>query len=432
MDVVVLENDKVRVTLCPDFGGRIVAWEDLLSGQSLLTMPSVMELSEGGDQGLEWQHGVVWRPYGGAYADLGPVQIELRPAEAEDLAGGVVLSGTSPSGAILWRLALALSPGSERLVAEGQVYQAAYEQLAWQSGLRIWNAPDLHVRSSKGFIGEEAVMFPGFPAPARVGAVLRWQAELGGEEDIRVPCQRSAIADAWASPAPGTIEAAMADAVRQFGQDEEPDLPEDAEMIPGLAGSLWALRAGVAARRQDWPLVIDACDHALETDARDHRLWWLKAVASRKLGLTEEGVDLPNAHYLWSSDPLLKAEAVVGSPVPEGREAHPLLKSLKGDPGAMVDVAAHLCILHLDTDLSRWVDECSRVQEVASLRYLLAYALLTRSRFGMQAAEYVVLAGRVPLAPPFPCRPIERKALSVLAARFPNDKRLAMLLQLMG
>ena len=430
--LVVIANDRIRVTLCPDFGGRIVAWEDLTSGQAQIGMPSLVDLVDGGDQGLEWRHGIVWLPYGARLADLGPVHTEIRTPEDEGDTGGVVLSGASPSGAILWRLALALSPASDSLTLEGHVYHAAYSSLRLQSGLRVWNAPGLHVNSCQAFRWYEddcarAALFPGFNAPARTGSMLRWQASIGPVMNPRKASAHSRIADAWADPQPGTVEADVATAIAAFGRDEEPDLPPEAESIPGLAGCLWGLRAMISARNQAWPDVIDACDHALETDARDQRLWWLRAVANRMLGGETDGPELPNAHYLWPSDPLLRAEGVLAAEVPEGRDPHPLLKSIKGDPGAMVDVAAHLCLLHLDVDLSRWVDECSRVQEVASLRYLLAYALLTRSRFEMQAAEYVVLAGRLPLAPPFPSRPIERVAIAALAKRFPNDKRLATL-----
>jgi hypothetical protein len=182
---------------------------------------------------------------------------------------------------------------------------------------------------------------------------------------------------------------------------------------------------------RDWSRAVELVDAALEFNARDHRLWWMRSVAARKMQ-ADDGGALANAIYLWSEDPLLKAESVVTSDPSETGGPHPMVERLKGDPMAMVEAAVQFCRLRLDDELSRWVHECLKVREVPMLRYLLGYALLSRSRFEAQAAEHVVLAGRQPLAPPFPARPFERLVLTTLAQRFKTDKRLPVLIGLLG
>jgi hypothetical protein len=42
----------------------------------------------------------------------------------------------------------------------------------------------------------------------------------------------------------------------------------------------------------------------------------------------------------------------------------------------------------------------------------------------MEAASEVTKAGKLPVQPPFPSRPLEVEAIGALALRFPGDERL--------
>jgi hypothetical protein len=53
--------------------------------------------------------------------------------------------------------------------------------------------------------------------------------------------------------------------------------------------------------------------------------------------------------------------------------------------------------------------------------------LMVHTRLEMEAASEVVKAGKSPVQPPFPWRPLEVEAVGFLAQRFPKDERLGTL-----
>lgn len=399
VNLVVLQNETTRLVVCPDLGGRVVDWPD-----QGIAMPAQMTLTPGGDQGLEWRHGIVWRPVGGERADLGPVHAELRPPHEDDLPGGVVLSGMTEDGNYLWRMAVALEPQGSKVKVEGQVFQTGYRATRFASGWAWWGGQDWSC---------DQVGFP--------GRRVAWT------QDVTTPCHSGRSCLQWPGFPIGSEEYGLEKASRlvEWGQTTDSFHPP---LLEAWSGRIDAENAVLA---RDWPRVIELVDSGLEFNARDHRLWWMRAVAARKLGQDDDGA-LANAIYLWPEDPLLKAESVVSSDPSDTGAPHPMVERLKGDPMAMVEAAVQFCRLRLDDELSRWVHECLKVREVPMLRYLLGYALLTRSRFEAQAAEHVVLAARQPLAPPFPSRPFEHLVLTALAQRFKTDKRLPVLIGLLG
>jgi hypothetical protein len=170
-------------------------------------------------------------------------------------------------------------------------------------------------------------------------------------------------------------------------------------------------------------------EQALLYNGEDPILWWAKAASSRLSGREELGPELPNAHYLAPLEPLLRAEALLGQGVPEGREPNPLLAPLRETPDDFLEVACQLIEHNLLDQAHRWIDEAIRHRDLAMLRYLLAYALLLGTRMEMEAANHVTKAAQAEL-PPYPWRPVERQAIRVLAERFPQDEALALMMLL--
>lgn len=409
----VIEGDRLTVMVCPELGGRIVGWEE--DGKVRLAVPDAVNLIQGGAQGLLWPFGLEFLPAGSDAGSLGPVTVT--PHEGGE-APGLVLSGRSDAGTHLWQLALFLSPDSTSLGLELVLYHAGGSYGSVRPGVRTGSA--FCVESAGGVSVEDGVWW--FPSvPTRPGQVVRFTGVL--QPGQGVGREHGQVGQDWRASHEGSAAQRLGGALAAFARDEYPSLPWECANDPALAGCLWGLAAKVAARQGDWQGVLSHVESALETDSRDPRLWWLRAVAARKLGLDDPDA-MPNAHYLWPSDPLLKAEAVLGSPHAEGRDAHPIVLGMESDTLGMVEVAAQLCSLHMDEDLHRWVDECLRVRELAILRYLRGYAFLSRSRFHAQAAEEVRLAARRLVEPPFPFRPVEALALGALHRRFPQDARL--------
>jgi len=186
------------------------------------------------------------------------------------------------------------------------------------------------------------------------------------------------------------------------------------------------LRLAISAfGRGDYPGAVQQLESSLLYNAEDPLAWWAKAVAFRLEGAeTEDDGNLLNAHFLAPLEPLLVAEAFLGQSPMMTSEPNALVAVLDDDPEALVEVAAVLLEHRLFEQATRWIDEALRHHELAALRFLLAYAYLTASRMRVEAAQQVDAALKLPLAPPFPWRPMELAALDALVAAFPANDAL--------
>lgn len=166
-------------------------------------------------------------------------------------------------------------------------------------------------------------------------------------------------------------------------------------------------------------------ENALLYNGDDPLNWWTKGMARRLAGAEGETPEILNAHYLAPLEPALRAEAFLAQSQNQGREPNPLVAPLADKPEALVEIAALLLEVGVRAEASRWIDEALRHRDVAMLRYLLAWSLLSGSRMEAEAAFHLSAAGRLPFDPPYPWREIERRALTELRERFPDDERLA-------
>jgi hypothetical protein len=207
-----------------------------------------------------------------------------------------------------------------------------------------------------------------------------------------------------------------------------------ARKLPGWQSASLILEA-IAARKGGDPKASDQkLEAALLTNSEDHLGWWLKGLV-RRLGSLEdpeeERTEILNAHFLAPREPLLRAEGFLAQSQEMGGEPNPMVGPLAAHPDAALEViGAYLC-LGLYDQATRIGDEILRHGENAMVRYLLAWSLLTGSRMTAEAAEQVAAAGSKPLAPPFPWRPLETRAIKELAERFPEDERLGQLKQIL-
>jgi tetratricopeptide (TPR) repeat protein len=202
---------------------------------------------------------------------------------------------------------------------------------------------------------------------------------------------------------------------------------------PALRPAALVRLAMRATARQDWEEADRLLEEALLVGAEDHLAWWLKAVVGRMAhGPGAERPELANAHYLAPLEPALRAEGFLSIPEPAGPEPSPLLRALAERPESVTEVACLLLEAGLRDQAARLMDEALRHREHPGLRYLLAWALLTGSRMDVEAAAHVRRAASAPVEPPFPWRPLERRAVAELSARFPDDARLRALARLLG
>ncbi len=198
--------------------------------------------------------------------------------------------------------------------------------------------------------------------------------------------------------------------------------------IPGLqsASRIALAQAALDAKQIDDALVL--LEDAASFNAEDHLLWWLKATVKRLHGREEEeDQDLPTAHFLAPLEPALRVESFLRMPQTHGKEPSAIIKPLANHPEAMIDAACLLLEAGLHEEAMRWMDEARRHRDEPMLRYLQAWSLLEKTRMAVEAAELVRGASAKPIEPPYPWRPLERKAVRALADRFPEDARLQSL-----
>lgn len=186
-------------------------------------------------------------------------------------------------------------------------------------------------------------------------------------------------------------------------------------------------------KEEDWAGANSLIDKSLITQSEDAILWWLKAAILRNMGEAhEDRPELLNSHYLDPLEPLLRAEAFLSQPVSEFKEPNPITKPLAENPEEAIEVACTLLECGFLQDFAKFCDEILRHEEIPGIRDLYAYALLTHSRLKATAAEQLAIAATIPLKPPFPWRPVQKRALNRLSQEFPKDSRLKTLLRLIG
>lgn len=169
-------------------------------------------------------------------------------------------------------------------------------------------------------------------------------------------------------------------------------------------------------------------EQSLLYNGEDHLAWSMRAALERwNKTDEEESAALLNAHFLAPLDPVLRAEGLLRSPASQGR--NPLLQKLAADPDELVEVAVFLIDSGLFRDALRWIEESVKVAEVAMLRYLRAFVLLTHTSMEYEAETDIAVAGSKPLAPPYPWRATEKKAIAYLSNRLPDDERLRQLVE---
>lgn len=488
---VVLENDFIRATLVPALGGRVISLhlegEDCLGvprsedGVYLLDLrtPPLLEgpsssrggpapiLSGGWGVGSPQLHaGLEFTLYGQQRRQaLAPLDIQvLEPEDGDDEA--VLILGELDAGSpISWHARISLAPHEAALRIGFKGYNRSLEPAPYSSGMRWTGTLGIHAEPGVFSICDSIQIDRGaellgprlvdnwevlvIPTPVAVrnscsaGALTDrafWPAIHMAEVRVLIQDQTGATLEATLDLVPGTaldLPEYQAIQIRDAhgtpfaswpSATPDPDefaLQRDLLHPDRRAATLVAL-AYRAIASNNRPRAKQLVDDALGLNQEDHLAWWLRAALSRG----ESEGDLPNAHFLAPFEPVLRAESFLAMAVNE-RDPNPLVAPLADDPDALIEVAVRLREAGMMDDLARWVDEALRHREVPMLRYILADALLAKSRMAVEAADHIARVARTPINPPYPWRPLERAVLERLHERFPDDARIAELLEMM-
>ncbi len=486
--VVHLENEFLKVGVCPSLGGRIVAIFDKRTKLDLL--PRLTKVDPG--TGERWSHGIAILPQRGL--GLGPVNCQFLDDDQEV---GVRWWQLLPPLGIDVAVELKLMPGSARLLASITVHNRSLECRNVPLGINLGSilAEETALFVSPSGKLRDLTLLPGQVQQHLIefSPVSGFEPNLGSGRTGGVGIEGENLTLQVAEPFLGhklllhtrdgqTLEspvdlypehlkvfdlgslAAQVDVVAlqspagetrfQFPdpQSSTPhrpvtvnldevsgaftndlhDLSKSMEPYFATAGFESASRVGQARRAisvEDWSRADELLEAALGHNAFDPLIWWLKAAVKREGGLSPEGeaTERLNAHYLAPEEPVLRAEAFLNLGMNLGSEPSPLMKPLAEDLSLGNEVICRYLEAALTRSAIRLIDELLRHRENPTLRYLAAAQMLRRSGMEASAAEHVVIAGKQPLEPPFPTQPIERDAVTLLAAKFPDDARLASL-----
>lgn len=485
--VLVLANDLVRVVLAPALGGRILELTDLRSGTTIFSLPSGSEFVAGGPRGVVLEAGlrvvceglhdlapvdvsvseedgyvsvaiggstppVSWTATLTLFDDRPDLSVEVRAVnrtfhaqtwdrrpsvqgmgEGRDVDGGWVFGqeigvAIACDGNALRDQPIEIAPFQTDRVNFLITPYAAMENVVAVSELGVLSlGKELRLQSSRG-VGGARIQFQSsegekYQSVCDLEPSEPFVASLDAEMVAAlVVLDEKGIALRYASSAdPLSLEGARQALVKKAPSEY---VPEREGRDKGTAAAAWVLHgmnlAALGRRRE----ALHPLSEALNLAADHPLIWWMLATLKRVEGTAEgESPELLNAHFLAPFEPLLRAEAFLSAPSIL-HEPSALVKPLADDPDALVDIACWLADLELVEDLSRWVDEVHRHRPLPMLNYLLADALLRKSRMSVEAGHLVNSVANSPIQPPYPCRDTETAALRRLAASFPGDARL--------
>jgi hypothetical protein len=380
--VVVLSNPFLRAVVCPALGGRVVGiGED---------PPARLSIVESGPRSLSLTDGVqlTLAPGTDGFAPFDHLVHE--PKDGSSPAAVMVFGSVQGTGLSL-QVVYSLPPDSPELLVEARVFNRTLEWVRFG-----------------------------------IAVLVDGRAEDAVSETVLAPRDTRAIElRLGVGPTISGIEQndmARADLPSGRAGDPPGSLPIQ------LRGAAYLRSAHRETLLGDLGRSLAHVDSALATLGDDPLCWWHRAVLARLLGeRDDESVELSTAHALSPMEPLLKAEAFLSMPQTHGREPSPLMRSLAMDGDAL-----HECV-HLYAEAgflqeaSRLIDEAQRHREFPLLRYMNAWMLMAHTRMEAEAASEVARASKHALEPPFPWRPLEVEAVTLLAARFPSDPRLESL-----
>jgi hypothetical protein len=182
-----LENPFIRVAVCPQLGGRIVAIHDLRTGIDILKVPDRLNLVEGGIRGVIGNFGIEFLAGAGRRNSLGAVDFRVIEAGSETSKAAVMLFEID--GELSWHGVVTLPPDRAVIILEQKIQNRSWHSNISRSGIEIHEIDngDIHVADDDLNLtwqhdGEYATM----PAVGRLGGrrIDEWRVELAPSTGI--------------------------------------------------------------------------------------------------------------------------------------------------------------------------------------------------------------------------------------------------------
>lgn len=142
--VVVLENSFLRISVCPDLGGRILEVKDKRTGLDVLPRWSSLVPEPGGPRGLRLPAGLrILGGKPGAEArlnDMGRVDLMIRESEEEEAPAAVMLHELDSGSGVSWRALISLPSDRAEIQIDLKVLNRNLHPALFEAGLEIEGA----------------------------------------------------------------------------------------------------------------------------------------------------------------------------------------------------------------------------------------------------------------------------------------------------
>ncbi|MFM9872176.1 MAG: hypothetical protein ACKVQS_01770 [Fimbriimonadaceae bacterium] len=176
-----LQSRFLRVAICPQLGGRIVAIHDLRTSTDILKVPDRLKLVEGGIRGVEGRFGVEFLAGSGRRNSLGAVDFRVIEAASETGKAAVMLF--EMDGDLSWHGAVTLPPDRAVIILEQKIQNRAWVSNVARSGIVIHGVDGggLDIVDPDGDMGwRDEGEFATMPIDGRLGGrrIDEWRVEM--------------------------------------------------------------------------------------------------------------------------------------------------------------------------------------------------------------------------------------------------------------
>lgn len=176
-----LENPYLRVAVCPQLGGRILAIQDLRTGVDILKVPDRFNLVGGGVRGVRGDFGIEFLAGAERRNSLGAVDFRVIEAASETSKAAIMLFEMDAE--LSWHGVVTLPPDRAVIIVEQKIQNRSWYSNVSRSGLVIHetDAGGIHVEDEDLSLGwRDEGEYATMPKVGRLGGrrIDEWRIEL--------------------------------------------------------------------------------------------------------------------------------------------------------------------------------------------------------------------------------------------------------------
>lgn len=187
LHLIWLANPYLRVAVCPQLGGRIMAIDDLRTGTEILRLPDRLNLVDGGIRGVEGLFGIEFLAGAARRNSLGMVDYRVIEAATDESKAAVMLFELD--GDLSWHGVVTLPPDRAVIIIEQKIQNRSWYSNICRSGIviRELDSGGLNIIDSEHALGwRQNGEYATLPISGRMGGrrIDDWRVELVPHSEI--------------------------------------------------------------------------------------------------------------------------------------------------------------------------------------------------------------------------------------------------------